>query len=170
LANIELVPAALEQQPIVANLLELYIHDFSEFLHLELGADGRFGYPDLPLYWSAPGRHPFLVKVDGEWAGLVLIKKEPAASNRQPTWDIAEFFIVRGYRGRRIGTRVAHEVWRSIPGPWTVRVMQLNHAALPFWEHAITAFTGEPVEPSIVERNGHSLILFSFVSPANEPK
>jgi hypothetical protein len=44
--------------------------------------------------------------------------------------------------------------------------MQLNHAALPFWENAIEAFTGVAAEPSSFERNGQSLILFSFVSPA----
>lgn len=163
--KIELLPAALQQQSIVANLLELYIHDFSEFLPLELGSDGRFGYPDLPLYWNAPGRHPFLARVDGNWAGLVLVKEKPDESTGQPTWDIAEFFIVRGYRRRGIGTQVVHKVWRKFPGQWTVRVMLLNHAALPFWERAITAFTGQPAEPSSILRNGQSWTLFSFVSP-----
>ena len=49
-ANIELIPAAPDQEPVLANLLELYSHDFSEFHEIELGADGRFGYPSLPLY------------------------------------------------------------------------------------------------------------------------
>jgi hypothetical protein len=43
-----------EQELILANLLELYAHDFSEFHELELGSDGRFGYGGLPLYWSEP--------------------------------------------------------------------------------------------------------------------
>ena len=32
LANVEVVPATAEQKPLLANLIELYIHDFSEFL------------------------------------------------------------------------------------------------------------------------------------------
>jgi predicted acetyltransferase len=170
LPNIDLVPAAPEQQSIVANLLELYIHDFSEFLDIDLGSNGKFGYPDLPLYWSAPGRHPFLVKADGHWAGLVLVKEEPAISTGQPTRDIAEFFILRRYRRHGIGTQVAHQVWRTFPGPWSIRVLQCNHAARTFWERAITAFTGEPVEPSSFQRNGQPWTLFSFVSPAKEPE
>jgi hypothetical protein len=43
-AQIELVPAERNHEPILANLLELYIHDFSEFHDSEIGADGRFGY------------------------------------------------------------------------------------------------------------------------------
>ena len=68
-AHIEVIPAAPEQERTVANLLELYAHDFSEFHDLEIGADGRFSYPSLPLYWSEPGRYPFLVKMDGKLAG-----------------------------------------------------------------------------------------------------
>jgi hypothetical protein len=70
--QLELVPAGPDQEPVLANLLELYAHDFSEFHKIELGADGRFGYKDLPLYWREPNRRPFLVKVDGKLAGLVL--------------------------------------------------------------------------------------------------
>jgi hypothetical protein len=46
--HIEVIPAARNQQPILANLLELYAHDFSEFHGIELGEDGRFGYQHLP--------------------------------------------------------------------------------------------------------------------------
>ncbi len=49
-AGIELVPAAQGQEPVLANLLELYAHDFSEFVDLTIGPDGRFHYPRLPLY------------------------------------------------------------------------------------------------------------------------
>ena len=73
--RVEVVAATPEQEPILANLLELYVHDFSEFLDLDIGEDGRFGYPSLPLYWSEPGRHPFLIRMDGKLAGLALVKK-----------------------------------------------------------------------------------------------
>ena len=46
---------------LLANLLELYLHDLSEvFPLIELGGDGRFGYDGLPRYWSEPERRfPF---------------------------------------------------------------------------------------------------------------
>ena len=74
-AHIELIAATPDQEPILANLLELYAYDFSKFHNLELGPDGRFGYRPLPLYWREPGRHPFLVKLDGRLAGLVLARE-----------------------------------------------------------------------------------------------
>ena len=82
-AQIEVIPATPEQIPIIANLIELYAHDFSEFYHLELGVDGKFGFAPLPLYWSDPNRHPFLVRVDDKLAGFVLVTRTPGV------WDHA---------------------------------------------------------------------------------
>ncbi len=162
--HFEVIAAAPEQAPILANLLELYIHDFSEFRTLEIGAEGRFGYSSLPLYWSEPGRHPFLVKVDGQWAGFVLVKRKSGLSNSDAVWDMAEFFVIRGWRRRGIGTQIAHEVWNRFPGRWEVRVMRTNVAAERFWAGAIAGFVDEPIRPAQVVKGGESWTIFSFES------
>jgi predicted acetyltransferase len=158
--NVELVPASHAQEPVLAHLLQLYIYDFSELLDLDAGDDGKFAYPQLPLYWSEPGRHPFLVTVDGRLAGFVLVK----AGSEPFSHDIAEFFVLRRHRRRGVGTRIAHEVWRHLPGPWEVRVMETNVAAQRFWAHAIASFTGLPAVPTRIEREGKLWQLFSFES------
>lgn len=163
-AHIEVVPATRDQQPILANLLELYAYDFSEFLDLELGEDGRFGYKHLPLYWSDPNRHPFLAKVDGKLAGLVLVKKGSEISSNETIWDMAEFFVVRTYRRRGIGTDIAQEVWGRFPGRWEIRVMESNQAGHQFWERAISTFVGEAVRSARIEKGGRGWCVFSFES------
>ena len=164
LPRVEVIPAGPAQEPILANLLELYVHDFSEFLDLDIGEDGRFGYPSLPLYWSEPGRHPFLIWADGKLAGLALVKNGSEGSGSEAAWDMAEFFVLRGYRGRRVGSLAAHELWRLFPGPWEVRVMHRNASARRFWAGAIAAFAGEVVEPVRIEKNGEPWDFFSFQS------
>jgi predicted acetyltransferase len=163
-AHIEVLPAAPEQAPILANLLELYAHDFSEFHDIDLEADGRFGYRHLPLYWSEPDRHPFLVRMNGKLAGLVLVKRGSEVSGNETVWDMAEFFVIRRYRRRGVGTHIAHEVWRQFPGAWEIRVMQSNISAYHFWACAISTFTGEVTPPACVEKDGECWTLFSFES------
>ena len=163
-ADIEVLPAGPDQQPVLANLLELYAHDFSEFYHIEPGEDGRFGYDPLPLYWSEPGRHPFLVRVDGKLAGFVLVKRGSELSGNETAWDVAACFVLRGYRRRGIGTHIAHEVWRRFPGLWEVRVMQSNVPARNFWARAISTFTGDAVPSVRVEKDGKWWTLFTFES------
>lgn len=163
-AHVEVVPVTPEQELILANLLELYAHDFSEFHDVAIGADGRFGYNSLPLYWSEPGRHPFLAWVYGELAGFVLVKRGSEFSANQDIWDMTDFFVLRGYRRRGIGTQIAHEVWKNFPGSWEVRVMQSNAAGQQFWAHAISTFTDEAAQPVLAEKDGKSWNIFLFES------
>lgn len=166
--HLEVIPAAREQAPILANLVELYAHDFSEFHAVALGDDGRFGYPSLPLYWSESGRHPFLLRIDGGWGGFVLVKQGSDVTGNRSAWDMAEFFVVRGCRRRGAGTQVAHKIWRQFPGTWEVRVMQANVAARHFWETAISTFVDAAIHPVSFEKDGQCWNLFSFESKPEE--
>jgi predicted acetyltransferase len=162
--NVEIIPALLNHEPILANMLELYAHDFSEFLHLKLGADGRFGYKHLPLYWKESTRHPFLVMANGQLAGFVFVRRGSEISDDADVWDIAEFFIVRGFRRLGLGTKVAKEIWRKFTGKWEVRVTDRNQKAKDFWGHAIDEFLGETIEPIAFEKNGEGWHVFLFES------
>jgi predicted acetyltransferase len=164
-ANIKFIAATADQEPILANLLELYAYDFSEFVDVDLKADGKFScFPGLSAYWCEPDRYPFLTRVDGNLAGLVLLKRGSEFSGREAVWDMDEFFVVRRYRRRGIGTQMAHEVWRRFPGAWEIRVMEENAKACEFWDRAISQFTGEAVRPVKVEKGGKGWALFSFES------
>lgn len=163
-AKIELVPATPEHAPILENLLELYIHDFSEFLDIEIGSDGRFGYKHLSSYWADLTRHAFLIRVDSRLAGFVLVKTEPAAPGREAVWDLAEFFTLRRYRNRGIGTRAAHAVWNLLPGPWQVRVMESNTQAHHFWSTAISRYCGKSMNFASLEKDGQRWRVFTFES------
>jgi predicted acetyltransferase len=162
----EILPATKEEMPIVANLFELYAHDFSEFHSVEPGPDGRFGYPDLPLYWSEPGRYPFLIKVDGKLAGFALIRKLSPAAGHDAAWDVAEFFVLRAYRRRGVGRKAAHSVWRQFAGLWQVRVMRANQTAQRFWQRAVEEFAGDAMSSTHTEKAGETWDIFSFSSPA----
>jgi predicted acetyltransferase len=156
--------AAVEQAPVLANLLELYAHDFSEFDALEIDASGRFGYEHLPLYWTEPGRHPFLVNVNDNLAGFVFIRQGSQVTGDASVWDVAEFFILRRYRRSGVGMMAAHDVWSRFRGRWEVRVMERNRPALEFWRRAVSSFTGEAARPVPFEKNGTLWHVFRFES------
>jgi predicted acetyltransferase len=162
--SVEVIPALPEQEPVLANLLELYAHDFSEFIDLKLNADGRFGYERLSLYWKEPNRHPFLIMVNGELAGFVFVHRGSQISGAEDIWDVAEFFILRGYRRLGVGMKVAHEIWKKFPGKWEVRVINRNQRAKEFWGQAIEQFLGKTIAPIPFEKNGEGWQFFSFES------
>lgn len=162
--NLDLIPANPDHEPILANLLHLYAHDFSEFHDLDLGPDGRFIYKDLPRYFREPNRHAFLLRKDGMWAGFVLVRRGSQISGATDVWDMAEFFVIRGCRRRRVGTEIARRIWSRFPGKWEVRVMEANRSAHHFWEQAITLFVGREITPEAVEKDGEGWRVYSFES------
>lgn len=163
-SGLELVPAAPEHQPVLENLLQLYIHDFSEFVPIDIGNDGRFGYSRLPLYWSDPRRRPFLAKFDGQLAGFLLVDRRREIPGDSEVWDMAEFFVMRRFRRSGLGTELAKKIWRLCRGKWQIRVMARNAPALEFWRSSIARFTGQPASSTSFRIEGVDWHLFSFES------
>jgi predicted acetyltransferase len=163
-AGVEVLPALPEQESILANLLEFYVYDFSEFMGLQLDEAGRFGYAQLPLYWQEANRYPLLIKVNGNWAGFALVRQGSQISGATHSWDMAEFFIMRGHRRLGIGQIAASEVWKRFPGSWEVRVLDWNKTAQAFWGRAISEFIGKTVAPMAFEKPGKVWQVFAFES------
>lgn len=158
--DIEIVQAVPEDHALVANLLEFYVYDFSELLGLDVAENGRFGYEELPLYWSEPDRYAFLIRKGGRLAGLVLVQKAGEL------WDIAEFFVLRAYRRQGVAIQAAKAIWTRFPGEWRVRVRQRNAPALRFWESAVAEFSRREVVAQLTDVDGEAWSFFLFESKA----
>jgi predicted acetyltransferase len=153
---------------LLSNLLELYVHDLSHvFPQIELGADGRFGYSKLPLYWTEPERRfPFLIRHNGRVVGFALVTRGSPATDDADVFDVAEFFVIRRYRHSGVGRRAAILLWNRLPGKWTVRVSEGNRGAVPFWSRVITEFTNGVATELTRPGTPHEWRVFSFESKA----
>ena len=164
--DVALDVAAPGDAGLLANLLELYVHDLSEvFPRIEIGADGRFGYDPLPLYWSEPERRfPFFIRCGERIAGFVLVTRGSPASDDPDVFDVAEFFILRRHRRSGIGRLAAFLVWDRLPGRWIVRVSEANRGAVPFWAGVTAEYTNGVVTECTREGSPAPWRVFSFES------
>ncbi|MEM1057102.1 MAG: GNAT family N-acetyltransferase [Bacteroidota bacterium] len=128
---VTLQEASREDTPVLRQLLNLHLHDLSEFEPADLGADGRFAYPYLDLYWTEVGRHAFLVRVESALAGFALVNTHVYLEGSERS--LAELFIARRYRGRGVGRHVVRDVLGRSPGVWEIRVQERNRPARAFW-------------------------------------
>ncbi|MFI5317916.1 MAG: GNAT family N-acetyltransferase [Myxococcota bacterium] len=161
--EVTLARASSADAPLLANLLELYVHDLSETFQLAPGEDGRFGYEKLPLYWSEPERRfPFLIRFRGRIAGFALVTRGSPMSDDPEVLDVAEFFVVRGYRRFGVGRAAALQLWNERPGPWIVRVSEGNRAGIPFWEAAVREHTSGAFSTSQRTGSPHPWRVFTF--------
>ena len=156
--------ATLQDAPLLANLLQLYIYDLSEaFPNVELGADGRYGYEKLPLYWSEPERRfPFLIRLEGRVVGFVLVTRGSSATDDPEVFDVAEFFVLRRYRRSGVGRGAAFLLWDRLPGHWIVRVSEGNPGGLRFWTGVIDEYTRGTATQLERPGNPNAWRVFSF--------
>lgn len=166
--DIKIIKATEDQRPILANLLELYAYDFTEFFDFDIGDNGFYGYEKLPLFWIDPNRYPYLIYVKDKIAGLVMVQKGSPISDDHDIWDIAEFFIMKKYKRQGIGTAVAHQIWNRFTGKWQVRVLVENKIATNFWLNAVTSFTGLPPKTTIRQIKNDDWTIIQFESGVNK--
>jgi predicted acetyltransferase len=108
---------------------------------------GQFGEEDgLPLYWGrtvAQPEHawpegttgfPFIVRVDSELAGFVLINQTCSAPSQ---FTVGAFFILRKFRRSGVGTDVCRQLFSMFSGAWTIGSMVGNTPANSFWRYFI---------------------------------
>ena len=140
--RIELYEAKRDEEPILANLLQLYLHDFTEWAGFDVEPDGRYHADDLDGCWDeAAGRHPFFIVVEGHLAGFAIVDRGSVETDEPDVWDMAEFFVMRKYRRRGVGGEIARRLFARFPGRWEVRVMAGNVKAQAFWRRTIDAWT-----------------------------
>lgn len=110
--------------------MQLYLYEFSQVDGRSVNERGEFEYTWFDHYWKEPERVPLLVRVDGEWAGLALLR----LGRRN---QVAEFFVMRTYRRSGVGRRVAAECFAQWPGPWQTHQVSGNDEARAFWRAVI---------------------------------
>src|SRR5688572_13682359 len=116
--RVELDIASPSAQTALANMLQLYIHDFSELwageARGELGEDGLFEAPDLAELWPKADHLPLLIRADGHLAGFCILNAD--AHGDQPVdRNVAEFFVVRKHRRSGVGAAAARAVFSAHP-------------------------------------------------------
>lgn len=142
--SLSVTAATHDDETAFRNLFQFYVYEFSRFTHWRTNGSGRFLEADLDGCWSDPRRNPFIIRVDNDLAGLAIVDYllESPHFNGQPTYQMAEFFVMAAFQGWGIGRRAAVRLFDHFRGRWQVSEMTANAPATHFWRHVITAYTG----------------------------
>lgn len=162
---IHLISATISDYSAIHQMAEYYAHALSQncesiskryFLH-------NF---DFRNYITNPDRYAYLVKVNDEIAGFMLIHQSGILSETQ--WVMGEFFILTEFQNQGIGYSVAHQIWNIHQGIWEVSIIPENKAAYFFWKKVIKAHTNghylEEIKDINYDDHQPKRIVFTFDS------
>lgn len=167
--KITLSKATQEDKNTIQNLGRFYVYEMSRYCGFlptwEVPSNGLFECIDLSSYCEKPDRHAFLIKVDEELAGFVLINK--VGSTSDVDWNIGEFFIVSKFQGKGVGRHVTEQVFNQFPGVWETSQIPENIAAIEFWDRVISRYSHgqfEKMLKTVPEPKPHPMIILKFTS------
>ncbi len=148
--KVELVEVKETEKSVLRQLMELYAYDFSEFDDEDVNEHGYFGYTYFDYYWTEDSRHPFFIKVDGKFAGFVLISDYAYILKIGEAKSVTEFFVMRKYRRKGIGKSIAFDIFNRFPGKWEVIQHSENEPSKVFWEAVVAEYTsGDFIKKSV---------------------
>ena len=166
--NIEIKPATFTEYPTIQNMARFYVYDRTAFMGWECPEDGLFECIDFKHYFENLNEKAFLIRVDGEIAGFVLLDKMQLLETVD--WHMGEFFILAKFQGKNVASIVAKLLFNDHPGKWSVAVMPENLKAVKFWQKAILGLcetynevfkTAEELR-TLENPDPHSMIIFTF--------
>ena len=138
-AVIRVLPATLADYPIIQNMARFYVYDRTPYMGWECPESGLFECIDFKHYFENPDEKAFLIRVEDEIAGFVLLDKMQVL---EPVdWNMGEFFILAKFQGKGIANIVIQEIFKQHPGKWSIAVMPENIKALKFWRRVISEAT-----------------------------
>ncbi len=133
----------------IEHVYPFYLHDLSEFDEsiYRLNGEGIWQPEYLPVWFSAPGARPLVLRAEDQRIGFAFVGQDPF-SYRSFDVDqrLSEFFILRSFRGRGLGLDAALTVFQAFPGVWELFTLRSNRPAQAFWEKVL-ARAGLVCEP-----------------------
>jgi len=143
---ITLRPVPLEQREILANLLEKYNYEFSQWDGRGVNPLGLYGYKYLDCYWLGGNRWAYFILADGGLAGFVMVNDFPEAPGTQTDFSVAEFFVMHKYRRAGVGSFAAKAVFGLHRGRWQLKYHPKNTASAAFWPKVVGEYTNGQCE------------------------
>lgn len=156
---VSIVGAAEDDKSVIANLIQLYLYDMTGDLPFPVGRDGKFDYDYLDRFW----RHPYLIFANDELAGFALVIDICPVTSTAPCFFMAEFFVLKAYRGKGIGTAAFEDIVRRHRGPWHIGVIDRNEGANAFWSKALAARGATTFTQRF---DGENWLIYEFTSNA----
>lgn len=137
----EIVRVTEDRKDSLANLLEKYNYEFSQYDKRKFGNDGLFGYKYLDNYFTESNRYAYFIYADNHLAGFALLNQYPECG-RPIDWSIAEFFVSYNFRRQGVATEAVRQLFEKHKGCYHIKYHRKNTASVILWNNVAKKYSG----------------------------
>ena len=161
--TVKLAPASSDHRCWITAELQSYLAELSQFASIEKNAEGQYNYPYLDFYWREPDRHPFIIYLNNEAAGFLLVREDLDPADGTSITEIAELYILPAFRERSVASSAIKKALGFFPGNWRAAVLPNNEVGRSFWKQLISVLDPNfTVAPAALPKNQQ--VVFSFTA------
>jgi len=130
-----------KEKQVFDNLFQLYLHDISLSLPMDVNKEGIFDCDNLDTYiYDEKNIYPFFIKADKKYIGFAVIEKRQIESN-EATYELRMLFVLNAYKNKGIGRLIAFNLFDMFEGNWEVKPTPHSKRAKKFWSMVIKEYT-----------------------------
>ena len=137
----EIIRVTEDRKAILANLLEKYNYEFSQYDKRKFGDNGQFGYKYLNNYFTEKSRFAYFIYADNQLAGFALLNQYPECG-RPIDWSIAEFFVSYNFRKQGVATEAVRQIFEKHKGCYHIKYHRKNTASVILWNNVAKKYSG----------------------------
>ena len=117
-------------------MLDEYLTELAEFdPHITFDENGKPIYKWFDCYWEDADRFPFFYVIDGEIAGLAMVRAVGELG-----YEVAEFYVAPKYRKNGNALWFAEELIKMFEGQIEIGTRLENVRAVKFWTKFVSKF------------------------------
>ena len=161
--KIEVQEISPNEKELIQSLLQFYEYEFSIYEEDDVDEKGYFEIADVDEYFEIKEYTPLVVRVLGQPAGFVIVNSDPSAE--QGRFLIEEFFIMKRFQQKGVGSDVASQVFDMFGQDWVVRVISENVKGQSFWKKVIDHYTGGNFSIEVFNDESWEGPIYTFSKP-----
>ena len=150
--KIEVHEISPNEKELIQSLLQFYEYEFSIYEE-----------DDVDEYFEIKEYTPLLVRISGKPAGFVIVNLDPSAE--QGRYLIEEFFIMKRFQKKGVGSDVASQVFDMFGQDWVVRVISENVKGQSFWKKVIDHYTAGNFSVEVFNDESWEGPIYTFSKP-----
>lgn len=143
--KVEIKQVSEERKETLANLLEKYNYEFSQYDKRQFDDNGLFGYKYLNNYFTDNDRFAYFIYADNLLAGFALINKYHECE-RPIDWSIAEFFVSCNFRRQGVATDAVRQIFEIHKGYYHIKYHKKNEASAVLWNSVAKKYSNNSYE------------------------